>query len=151
MKKLFACLLVLALCLPLAASAAVDLSGMTFEELIALRAEVDAALWASDGWQSVNVPVGGYVVGRDIPAGHWTISANPKSYCYVSIGTALDSTGMLVENDDFWASLMGKECRIYKEGEVTSIDVILSEGQCIAIEESDCFFTPFVGKSLGFK
>lgn len=44
MKKLFACLLALALYLPLAAFAEIDLSGMTYNELLSLRSEIDRAL-----------------------------------------------------------------------------------------------------------
>lgn len=55
------------------AVAEVDLSGMTYDEMVELRDQLDKAIWASDGWQYVQVPGGDYDVGVDIPAGRWTL------------------------------------------------------------------------------
>lgn len=59
----------------LAVSDGIDLSAMSFDELLALRQQVNMAIWQSDGWQAVEVPAGMYQVGVDIPAGKWTITA----------------------------------------------------------------------------
>lgn len=50
-----------------------DVSDLSYEELIQLQEKLSQALWASDGWNRVNVPMGNYVIGTDIPAGRWTI------------------------------------------------------------------------------
>lgn len=57
-----------------------DFSRYSYEELLELQAALNKALWASDGWQNVSVPAGVYVVGEDIPAGHWTISEKNDAY-----------------------------------------------------------------------
>jgi hypothetical protein len=47
-----------------------DITNLPYEELLQLQANVNLALWASDGWQEVAVPVGKYyIVGVEIPAG----------------------------------------------------------------------------------
>ena len=60
---------VLVLTLAPAAFADVDLSGMSFDELVALKDQINLALWNSADWQEVTVPQGVWQVGADIPAG----------------------------------------------------------------------------------
>lgn len=72
MKKVV--MLVLALVLVGAvALAEVDLTGMSYEELVALRDQLDKTIWAMDEWEYVQVPGGDYDIGVDIPAGRWTL------------------------------------------------------------------------------
>lgn len=74
-------LLVMALLLVGAlASADVDLSGMTYDELVELRDQLDKTIWAMDEWEYVQVPGGDYDVGVDIPAGRWTLVGVDYSY-----------------------------------------------------------------------
>ena len=74
MKKFLALFLILALLLPAAAWADLpDISGLSYDELIALKDQINLAIWNSDEWQEVTVPAGTWKIGEDIPAGHWTI------------------------------------------------------------------------------
>lgn len=134
MKKALCVLLVLAL-VGAAAYAAIDLSGMSFEELLDLRAQVDAALWASDGWQEVIVPQGVYTVGEDIPAGKWTINAN--------------------YGDLIIQQFVSPEATIYKYFDLVdygeNLTVNLQEGWIVKISTSKAVFTPYTGAALGFK
>lgn len=86
MKKLLAlslagaltCALAISAPQPAQASAAYykvrgQLSKLSFSELLRLRDAIDAALWQSPDWQEVTVPAGTYQIGKDIPAGRWSI------------------------------------------------------------------------------
>ena len=79
MKKIAIMILAIVL-IPLAAMADLpDLSGLTFEELVQLRDQINLAMWNSQEWQEVTVPQGVWVVGEDIPIAHWTISLSPSA------------------------------------------------------------------------
>ena len=77
MKKLAAFILALCLMVPvlsLADPVTIDLSEMSFEDLVALKNEVNAAIIATGESKDVAVPMGDYIVGRDIPAGAYKAS-----------------------------------------------------------------------------
>ena len=69
MKKVITILITLALILSLSVSALADfdLSGLSFEELVALKDQINLAIWNSEKWQEVEVPHGVWLVGEDIP------------------------------------------------------------------------------------
>lgn len=155
MKKLVA-LLVLLLLLPLAAQADVDLTGMSFSELVALKEKIDFTLWQMDDWQEVTVPQGIWKIGEDIPEGHWTIKAYPGSYAYVRYGNALEANGQEISyksNNYYSESVHHPDSYSYEEGQDRlQIDIELKNGSYIAITSGDVVFTPYTGKpSLGFK
>lgn len=128
-----------------------DLTGMSFDELLALKDQINAALWASDEWQEVTVPVGVYQIGIDIPAGKWTISATPTNYSRIKHGKSLMDGGDVstwygasedVYPRDYWS---------YDEGDPTEIHWDLMDGEYFQVEYSAVVFTPFAGLNLGFK
>lgn len=93
MKKLCALILALILFSSAALAESIDLSGMSFDELLDLQARVNDALWAADGWKHVKIPAGYYEVGVEIPAGRWTISPADSSIFfafYESLDEALE-------------------------------------------------------------
>ena len=108
MKKLFSALLaVLMLCTASASAKTIDLSSMSYDELVALKDQINLALWESEKWEEVTVPQGVYQVGADIPAGHWTIKASETdSYAsaYVKCGKTLSANKKDLEWDDYYAS-----------------------------------------------
>ena len=57
MKKFLFSFIVLVLLITSAAADPVDLSGMSFDELVALRDQLNLAIWNSQEWQEVTVPV----------------------------------------------------------------------------------------------
>ena len=74
MRKLIAVFLILIMILPAAAlSDLPDISGLTFDELVELKNMINLAILNCDEWQEVKVSAGVWVVGEDIPAGHWTV------------------------------------------------------------------------------
>ena len=93
MKKLVSFFLAALLICSAAAADPVDLSGMSYDELVALRDQINLAIWNSQEWQEVTVPEGIWIVGEDIPAGHWSIRvAAEKDYFYVSCFDKLNET-----------------------------------------------------------
>lgn len=132
MKKKILVALMVAGMMAMPVMASVDLSGMSFEELLELQKEVNMAIWESDGWQEVEVPVGVYQVGKEIPAGDWTLApakstANFASYESNNSGDlkGLIMNGSLTEKD-------GDEAK-----------VSLYEGNWIEISINNMVFKPY--------
>ena len=156
MKKILAVALVLAMLIPSFAVADFDLTGMSYDELVALKDQINLAIWNSQEWQEVKVPQGVWLVGTDIPAGHWSISAVAK-YASIKIGTQLNETGKDIaafESDFYeYEMITNPSYKHYeKDSDITSIDFDLKEGTYILIEKGTVLFTPYSGKpSLGFK
>ena len=157
MKKhlllIIACIFTVTLSFSTPVFAEIDLSGMTFDELVALKEQIDLAIWQSEEWQEVSVPTGLYLVGEDIPAGKWTIIAPEGSDTYVKWGDEPDETGTSLKK------FKGNE-RIYSPSDPnyeanqdrTQLDIELYDGLYLYVEDGVAVFTPFTGKpSLGFK
>lgn len=72
MKKLLALSLILILALPAALADGVDLSSMSYDELTALRSQLEQEIMSRPEWKEVQVPPGRYVAGVDFPAGRYT-------------------------------------------------------------------------------
>lgn len=139
MRKLFVLLLAL-LMIGTAVAEGIDLSGMSYEDLIDLRQQVDAAIWASDGWQEVPVPAGVYVIGEDIPSGRWTVSPGERLSSFTLYPTKADYT----EQTYNYVTL-----QMLSEGESYTLEV--QDGQCLEIGGGALTFAPYVGAALGFK
>ena len=156
MKKVMTIFITLALVLALApaAFADVDLSGMTFDELVALRDQIDLAIWNSQEWQEVEVPQGVWRVGEDIPAGKWTVKPVSGGQTYVKIGASLNETGTAIDLSKSSGELLRAEDwpKFNPKTDVPSWDIEVKEGQYISMEYGPAVFTPYAGKpSLGFK
>ena len=74
MKKLLSVILAALILTSAAALAEVDLSGMSYAELLALRNQVQQELITRPEWKEVTVPPGLWTVGEDIPAGSYTLT-----------------------------------------------------------------------------
>jgi len=156
MKKLIC--LILAIFMVLLSTVAlseVDISGLSYDELLKLVNEAQMLMMKSDKWQEVEVPAGTYQIGKEIPAGYWTITASPKQRPKITWGTKLKEDGITI---DFWGSSFSTDTRItgvenwmYSEGDVNSVNWDLKEGQYISIEEGSVIFTPFKGNTFTFK
>lgn len=154
MKKLISCLCVFALVLALvpAAFAEWDLSGLSFDELVALKEQVQRAIWDSAEWQEVTVPQGIYKVGPDIPAGKWTIKAPAGGYTVVKIGSQLDENGTDVDYRGESKPICGENYTGWAPSSACEFwTVELREDQYVSVKNGDCVFTPYAGNALGFK
>ena len=68
------------------ALADVDLSGMSYEELIALHSDVIEAIEASGEAVSFRAEPGEYIVGVDIPVGRYSVRAvDGVDFCVVTV------------------------------------------------------------------
>ena len=156
MKRIFAVVLILSLLLSCASAEDIDLSGLSFEQLVILQQRVTEALMQCNEWQEVKVPVGIWKVGEDIPAGKWTIKCATNKYSYITIGTLLRENGLSISLlGDHYASgmVVSTNYAHYKpDVDATEIYFTLIEGDYIHIQDSAVIFTPYIGKpNLGFK
>jgi hypothetical protein len=76
MKKIIILFAAVCMIVPAIACADIDLSAMSFDELIELKAQIIAEIMSRDDFKEITVPAGKYVVGEDIPAGTYTISCS---------------------------------------------------------------------------
>lgn len=143
---------VLVLTLAPAAFAEWDLSGLTFDDLVALKDQINRAMWDSADWQEVTVPQGVWEVGADIPAGKWTILPTPFADTYIKIGNETQNSGTEVKSR-VSQRIKDKDYRDYDASkDITSWNVELVDGQFLQVDYGPCIFTPYAGKpSLGFK
>lgn len=158
MKRFFRILIISILLFSVSSSFAdkIDLSDMSFDELVALKDQINLAIWNSQEWQEVKVPQGVWKVGVDIPAGHWSIEACPGDWANITVGIEIDELGKSVKrNRDryYYAQVTSETYRSYKpDNDVPSIDVELIDGDYVEIDNASVFFKPYSGKpGLGFK
>ena len=159
MKKLIVLILILSL-VPLAVLADVpDVSGLSFDELLTLREQVNLALWSCQEWHEVEVPAGFYSIGRDIPAGHWTITPAPDcrfNMCYCDkANDSLSDVGRGWDSVNGWNGIISSKKNkdgSWKDPEYHhSVDLVMKEGWFIKLS-GPVIFTPYTGKpDLGFK
>lgn len=128
--RIISVLLVLLFSISPACAETIDLSNLSYKELIALRLQVDFAIAETGEWKQVVVPPGEYIVGADIPAGDYTLT-----------------TG------DEWCDLI-----VYEDGKIihhynshvpeTIGKLTLKDGQIVSIRFDEFIFAPY--KGLGF-
>ena len=139
MKKIITFILALIVCTT-SAVAEFDLSGLTFEELVALQQQVQLAMWETDGWQEVEVPAGVYEIGVDIPAGRWSLVAT--GWTGVTYSSALDEYGAISYHDNI-------SYGYYEPGQEVVMNLV--DGTFLCIELSSVTFTPYTNTSFSFK
>lgn len=112
-----------------------DFSGMSYEELISLHKQVSMAIMQSDGWKEITVPIGSYVIGKDIPAGDYTVTYEGRVQACLNIYV----DGVLWNL--YWISPT-----LYNTNSIGKLS--LSDGQVLDITYGEVIFTPY--KGLGF-
>lgn len=150
MKKFVGLVLALILICSFAV-AEVDLTGMTFDELIELRQKVDAAIFASDGWQEVSVPAGIYKIGEDIPAGKWVVTPVEGSTAHISLGENIEANGMELASSFYYEAVTSESDSFAAYNSIREVTLNLQEGTYVEIVDANVIFTPFKGHNLGFK
>lgn len=157
MKKLVCAIAILCMLFSFAC-AEIDLSDMSFDELVELKSKINLAIWNSREWQEVSVPRGVYQVGVDIPAGHWTVRvAKGQRWAYVSWGDKLNDEKEGISYGGKRASvnnLIGNPNHKYFEsdGGQAEYSFEVYDGEYIVITYADVVFSPFAGNpDLGFK
>ena len=155
MKKLLIILLSVFMAVSFAYSESIDLSGLSYEELVALKDRIDLAIWNSQEWQEVEVPQGLYVVGQDIPAGTWTIRCAIDHYSVVRFGDTLDPNGKEIKITNYYHrdEVVSPNYKLYEAGkDITETTITVKNGDYIHIDKASVIFTPYSGKpDLGFR
>lgn len=150
MKKIIVILLIIVLLMPCAFAEDIDLSGLTFDELVSLRSKVQLEMMNRDDWQSVTVPVGVWQIGVDIPAGHYSFKAIPDYDGWMDISIAYGDllNDMKTDLELFKSSFyVAHGFNQYKP----DFDLDLQTGY-VVIKYGPVIFTPYTGKpDLGFK
>ena len=155
MKKLITIVLAVALILPAAALADLpDISGLSYDELVELKNQINIAMWNSQEWQEVSVPPGVWEIGKDIPAGHWLLrlpeGAGPW-YVIYAVGTSKNGHDIDFDKTYIMECLCDQKSEFYDGTYKTETDFDMKAGRFIRL---DCttIFTPYTGKpDLGFK
>ena len=159
MKRILSLLLVAMFLTGSAFAASFDLSGLSYDELVDLKNQINLAIWNSEEWQEVTVPQGTWVVGEDIPAGTWTIKCAEGGYrCEINWGQFLSENGESIESRgrySLFKYVYNPEHKHYTQGEdMTEYTFTVYDGDYIVVDmdESQALFTPYAGKpNLGFK
>ena len=130
-----------------------DLSSMSFDELVALKDKINLAIWNSQEWQEVKVPAGLYKVGEDIPAGKWTVLAPDGTYNLVKWGTKPDASGTQLEHNDGSTFIYSTSYESFNpDNDRSQLDIELLDGMYFYVDYGVAIFTPYKGKpDLGFK
>lgn len=125
-----------------------DLSDLSLDELASLSEKICMEMMSRGDWQEVEVPVGTYQIGKQIPAGHWVISCAPHSYCYVDIGSEVEANGKDIvygSHGYYHVAMAGTNSGISNRGYPSSFDIVLKDGMYISIEHAFVTFTPYTG------
>ena len=130
MKKII-CILLLVCMTACAAAESVDLAGLSFDQLLELHQKVTAEIISRPEWKEVTVPSGSWTVGKDIPAGSYSVNPGKEGgYIRVSRnGRKIISQGIRTASDAY-----GK--------------LELLEGDIVEIERGSLIFSRAIG--LGF-
>ena len=153
MKRFFCLLFVLLLLPVISLSDLPDISGLSFDELVQLRDQIQFAMWNSEQWQEVTVPAGTWKIGEDIPVGHWSIKMSGHGYTIVWYCEKVDKLGQPV---CFGAQYIHKDVasedfQAFDEEYAHVIDFDMEEGWFLYFTDP-VILSPYTGKpDLGFK
>lgn len=155
MKKLIAILLIVCMAIPFASAEDIDLSGLSYDQLVALKDRINLAIWNSQEWQEVEVPQGLWVVGEDIPAGTWTVKCAIDYYSVIRFGDTLEPNGKEIDISNYYSrdEVVSPNYKRYEPGkDLTEATITVKNGDYIHIEYAPVIFMPYAGKpGLGFK
>ena len=152
MKKIICSVIAATLLSCTVPAAEIDLSGMSYLDLVLLKGKINLAIWNSQEWQEVTVPQGVWEVGVDIPAGKWEIKALPGAQTEVVYGDEVRNGGTEVSVQTYKYIRDIDFARYDPNEDVTSWIIELEEGYFVEIEYGSAVFMPYSGKpDLGFK
>lgn len=130
----------------------IDLSSLSWDELIALKDQINQELTTRDQWQEVEVPQGLWVVGEDIPEGMWTIECTTGA-AVVKWGYSLrdgeQRVDVLKSPSDTASIFSAADAQ---PGARTQYSLDAKKGMYIEVGFTSVIFKPYTGKpNLGFK
>lgn len=157
MKRFFTLIIVIVLIVPAFAFADLpDLSCLSFDELVQLKEQINLAIWNSQEWQEVVVPIGVWKIGEDIPVGKWTISVPDDStseWGSVTYCDQLDYSGLAASYDGYINRHTALKRSDVNDDEMPfSVDIDCRKNTYLIISYTPMIFRPYTGKpDLGFK
>ena len=123
------------------------------DQLYALREIVNREILSRSEYESVAVPPGFYVVGEDIPVGHWSIKYSPGEYCLVEYFLNTDATGKRPADlfeDYYYDGICDPQHEMSAVYSLTEIDLDLQPGYHVVINYGSAVFEPFTGRPSPF-
>lgn len=155
MKRMLVIIITVSLFISCASADSINLSGMSLAELVALKDQINLAIWNCQEWQEVSVPLGIWKVGEDIPAGHWTVHAPEEWFTKVSFGDTLKPSGTEIKVTSYFGFELITSptySGFDKKKDVSEFSFTVKKGDYIEVEFGAAIFTPYSGKpDLGFK
>ena len=141
MKKLFALVLMVAMLFPIIGVTEIDFASMTDEQLLQMNAEL------FNREKTAFVPMGWYIIGRDIPEGEYLLSSGipyPASItCFV-----YESLAAYGDGDNYSDSLFGE----YINTPSNIADIFtLRNGNVLTINDPPGVFIKKVSRIIEFK
>ncbi len=120
------------------ASAEIDLSTLTFDELVELQIKINKEITSRPEWKEAKIPSGIYKIGVDIPAGKWTITAKSSIVTYV-YGSKLDEDEAYIDDDFILISsnLTSESNTLFDWGSTVNLD--LKEGYYLWLDGETIF------------
>ena len=148
----FCLITLLALGASSALAASIDLSALSFDELIELSEQITKEITSRSEWKEVTVPAGLYEIGVDIPAGYWTITAADGDYAMIELGNSLNDAKSTVRNTQAHELITSKTSRHFDSSAIESVSWVMTDGQYFSIDSGSVVFTPYVKTpaNLGF-
>ena len=149
--KRFVCLLFVLIFIPLFAFAdPPDISALSYDELVSLRENLNIAIWNCHEWRHVEVPAGVYIVGVDIPAGHWTLNPPSDGSVVVEYFKDPDETGKRPANslNNYYSESLADESSPYASFVyVREVDLELKDGFYFTVVNGPyVVFEPYTSK-----
>lgn len=134
MKKAFAFVLILILATVPALAEDIDLSTLSFDELLQLQQRINDEIVSRPEWKETIVPAGIWTVGVDIPSGSYSISVADSAGAYIHVEDPNQFTSIVNQGITSQSNAIGK--------------VKLQDGFIVTIKHGSLKFAPAV--SLGF-
>ncbi|MBO7663767.1 MAG: hypothetical protein J6U01_10385 [Clostridia bacterium] len=126
------------------------LSSLSYDRLVELKEQINLSIWNSKKWKSIEVPAGVYIVGRDIPAGHWTLKAPVGEYVSIEYFQSVDETGKRPADvfTNYYSEVLADESSAFASSfYVREIDLEMKEGFYLTvINGRTVIFEPFISK-----
>lgn len=126
-----------------------SIDGLSLDDLVALKDQLNLAIWNSSDWEEVTVPQGIWEIGVDIPTGHWTIKAADGAFAMLEWCGALNETKTGMDWNEIidTNNLVSETSPAYRKDQSrVQLDWELTDGTYLIISSGSVIFTPYEGK-----
>lgn len=115
-----------------------DFYGLSFDQLISLENRLSLAIEEIAQWQEVTLRPGLWKIGKDIPAGHYTLRTMSDRSTRFAYGSSLDESALQVSpssSDYVYDSIEGS----------SSVDLQLHDGAYLDVLDHLIYVSPYTG------